>query len=162
MDIDENLIFPVYIYEDVLGKINVYCRSTKLEIFGYLVGKIQTWKEQTYIIIEDLLFYMGAVHSDKYYFSQVEGTQGRYEKKFQRILRKRKENLLRVGWWHSHPGFGCFLSNVDLITQQAIFPEPYQVALVVDPVNRKIEFFTLDNNSKKKYKPVSYAIISRN
>ncbi len=23
-----------------------------------------------------------------------------------------------VGWYHSHPGFGCWLSNVDINTQQ--------------------------------------------
>lgn len=23
-----------------------------------------------------------------------------------------------VGWYHSHPGFGCWLSNVDVNTQQ--------------------------------------------
>jgi len=24
-----------------------------------------------------------------------------------------------VGWYHSHPGFGCWLSGVDINTQQA-------------------------------------------
>ena len=23
-----------------------------------------------------------------------------------------------VGWYHSHPGFGCWLSSVDINTQQ--------------------------------------------
>lgn len=28
-----------------------------------------------------------------------------------------------VGWYHSHPGFGCWLSGVDINTQQVItFP----------------------------------------
>lgn len=39
-----------------------------------------------------------------------------------------------VGWYHSHPGFGCFLSHVDVETQvglQRMFPQC--VALVVDP-----------------------------
>lgn len=26
-----------------------------------------------------------------------------------------------VGWYHSHPGFGCWLSSVDVNTQQVIF-----------------------------------------
>lgn len=25
-----------------------------------------------------------------------------------------------VGWYHSHPGFGCWLSSVDVNTQQVI------------------------------------------
>ena len=26
-----------------------------------------------------------------------------------------------VGWYHSHPGFGCWLSGVDINTQQVVF-----------------------------------------
>ncbi len=34
--------------------------------------------------------------------------------------RKRKNDNLRiVGWWHSHPNFGCFLNPTDLDTQIA-------------------------------------------
>jgi 26S proteasome regulatory subunit N11 len=25
-----------------------------------------------------------------------------------------------VGWYHSHPGFGCWLSGVDINTQQVV------------------------------------------
>jgi len=40
-----------------------------------------------------------------------------------------------VGWYHSHPGFGCWLSGVDMNTQQS-FEQLNQraVALVIDPV----------------------------
>lgn len=38
-----------------------------------------------------------------------------------------------VGWYHSHPGMGVFMSDVDVRTQRAGFPHPHQVALVVDP-----------------------------
>lgn len=27
-----------------------------------------------------------------------------------------------VGWYHSHPGFGCWLSGVDINTQQVFYP----------------------------------------
>lgn len=27
-----------------------------------------------------------------------------------------------VGWYHSHPGFGCWLSSVDVNTQQVVSP----------------------------------------
>ena len=26
-----------------------------------------------------------------------------------------------VGWYHSHPGFGCWLSGVDINTQQVVY-----------------------------------------
>ncbi len=40
-----------------------------------------------------------------------------------------------VGWIHTHPGFGTFLSQSDRQQHLEFFPEPWQVALVVDPQN---------------------------
>ena len=40
-----------------------------------------------------------------------------------------------VGWYHSHPGFGCWLSGVDMNTQQSFEQlNPRAVAVVVDPI----------------------------
>jgi len=38
-----------------------------------------------------------------------------------------------VGWYHSHPGFGIFLSDYDLFIHENFFSAQHQVALVVDP-----------------------------
>ena len=39
-----------------------------------------------------------------------------------------------VGWYHSHPGYGCWLSGIDVGTQmnQQMFQDPF-VAVVIDP-----------------------------
>lgn len=40
-----------------------------------------------------------------------------------------------VGWYHSHPGFGCWLSSVDINTQQSFEQlNPRAVAVVIDPI----------------------------
>ena len=40
-----------------------------------------------------------------------------------------------VGWYHSHPGFGCWLSGTDCGTQQSFEQlHPRCVAVVVDPI----------------------------
>jgi 26S proteasome regulatory subunit N11 len=40
-----------------------------------------------------------------------------------------------IGWYHSHPGFGCWLSSVDIQTQQSFEQlTPRAVAVVVDPI----------------------------
>ena len=40
-----------------------------------------------------------------------------------------------VGWYHSHPGFGCWLSGVDINTQQSFEAlSSRAVAVVVDPI----------------------------
>lgn len=161
MEIEEDFVFPVYIYRDTIQKIHQLTKNFENEIFGYLIGNILEWKGQIYVLIEEILFILGAVHSDKFSTSQIEGTAGKYENKFQRLKKKREnENLRIVGWWHSHPGFGCFLSTTDLKTQEYFFPESYQVALVNDPHKDELKFFTLDKNSKNGYKPISYAILT--
>ena len=38
-----------------------------------------------------------------------------------------------VGWYHSHPGFGIFLSEHDLFIHRNFFSAPSQIAVVVDP-----------------------------
>ena len=44
----------------------------------------------------------------------------------------RPENV--VGWYHSHPGYGCWLSGIDVDTQftQQQFQDPF-LAVVIDP-----------------------------
>jgi proteasome lid subunit RPN8/RPN11 len=46
-----------------------------------------------------------------------------------------------VGWQHTHPGLGVFLSHYDRFIQQHFFPQPWQVALVVDPRQQEFGFF---------------------
>jgi proteasome lid subunit RPN8/RPN11 len=41
-----------------------------------------------------------------------------------------------VGWYHSHPGFGIFLSGHDLFIHENFFNAPSQIAVVVDPLAR--------------------------
>lgn len=38
-----------------------------------------------------------------------------------------------LGWYHSHPGFGIFLSEHDLFIHRNFFSRPEQIAIVVDP-----------------------------
>jgi len=44
----------------------------------------------------------------------------------------RLENV--VGWYHSHPGYGCWLSGIDVSTQMLnqTYQEPF-LAVVIDP-----------------------------
>ncbi|KAL2017877.1 hypothetical protein VTK56DRAFT_1581 [Thermocarpiscus australiensis] len=43
----------------------------------------------------------------------------------------RAENV--IGWYHSHPGYGCWLSGIDVATQQLQQLQGPMVAVVVDP-----------------------------
>lgn len=51
-----------------------------------------------------------------------------------RVLETRYPGLMIVGWYHSHPAIGCFFSGTDHETQRHIFPNPWNIAAVGDPV----------------------------
>jgi proteasome lid subunit RPN8/RPN11 len=46
-----------------------------------------------------------------------------------------------VGWYHTHPSFGLFLSEYDLFIHRNFFPDSRMVALVVDPVAGELGWF---------------------
>ena len=46
-----------------------------------------------------------------------------------------------VGWYHTHPDFGIFLSSHDLFIHHNFFDQPLQVAYVVDPIRQTRGFF---------------------
>src|SRR5438552_2882499 len=46
-----------------------------------------------------------------------------------------------VGWYHTHPSFGLFLSEYDLFIHRNFFSEPRMVALVIDPVAGDLAWF---------------------
>ncbi|MEX2144443.1 MAG: Mov34/MPN/PAD-1 family protein [Anaerolineales bacterium] len=50
-----------------------------------------------------------------------------------------------IGWYHTHPRMGLFLSGYDTWLHQHFFPYPWQVALVVDPHTHVGGFFIRDD-----------------
>jgi proteasome lid subunit RPN8/RPN11 len=49
-----------------------------------------------------------------------------------------------VGWYHTHPRMGVFLSRYDTWLHQNFFPKPWQVALVIEPHTANGGFFIPD------------------
>jgi proteasome lid subunit RPN8/RPN11 len=54
----------------------------------------------------------------------------------QRMLRDAgfPRDLEEVGLWHSHPGYGAFLSATDEEYFRLCFPQSWKVSIVIDPV----------------------------
>lgn len=46
-----------------------------------------------------------------------------------------------VGWYHTHPGHGIFLSEKDLSIHNNFFRAANHLALVIDPINSHAQFF---------------------
>jgi proteasome lid subunit RPN8/RPN11/LysM repeat protein len=51
-----------------------------------------------------------------------------------------------VGWYHTHPGFGLFLSEYDMFIHRNFFTDPRMVALVVDPLAGELGWFGWDGD----------------
>ena len=55
-----------------------------------------------------------------------------------------------IGWQHTHPSYGIFLSNYDLFIQDNFFNLPFQIAYVIDPVQHLRGFFQWKNGKTVK------------
>ncbi|XP_050438968.1 COP9 signalosome complex subunit 5-like [Adelges cooleyi] len=112
-----------------LLKMVMHARSGGiLEIMGLLLGKVEG---NTMIVMDSFAL-------------PVEGTETRVNAQAQAYeymtayiesakVVGRLENA--IGWYHSHPGYGCWLSGIDVSTQMLNqnFQDPF-VAIVIDPV----------------------------
>ena len=65
----------------------------------------------------------------------VEAVDPVFQTKMLDMLKQTGRPEMVVGWYHSHPGFGCWLSGVDMNTQSSFEAlNARAVALVVDPI----------------------------
>jgi len=65
----------------------------------------------------------------------VEAVDPVFQTKMLDMLKQTNRPQMVVGWYHSHPGFGCWLSGVDINTQQSFEAlNKRAVAVVVDPI----------------------------
>jgi 26S proteasome regulatory subunit N11 len=65
----------------------------------------------------------------------VEAVDPIFQTKMLDMLKQTGRGEMVVGWYHSHPGFGCWLSGVDMNTQQSFESlNKRAVAVVVDPI----------------------------
>ncbi len=59
------------------------------------------------------------------------------------------ETAVIVGWYHTHPGFGIFLSGMDQFIHRNFFIQSWHVALVLDPIAHRSGFFCWDREQTK-------------
>ena len=65
----------------------------------------------------------------------IESIDEGFQLRMTEMLKQTGRNEIVVGWYHSHPGFGCWLSSIDINTQKTFEQQvPRTVAVVVDPI----------------------------
>ena len=100
------------------------------EVGGWMAGKHcqDSISGESFIVIDTILLAQytnqGPAHLTFTGDSQVEMLN---------TLETSYPNKVLVGWYHTHPRMGVFLSQWDIWLHQNFFPEPWQVALVIEP-----------------------------
>jgi proteasome lid subunit RPN8/RPN11 len=108
------------------------------EVGGWLIGESRRdpQRARPYVVIQDIL---PALHTDA---GQTHVTFTRETMiQFQGEIEERFPHLDVVGWYHTHPRLGVFLSSYDTWLHENLFGDPSQVALVIDPVFQQGGFF---------------------
>lgn len=119
------------------------------ECGGILVGNVYSWKENdrevTYTTIIDAIPAQEATAGPTHVemgADDLMAVSQHIERLQNRAQEQGKEVQLRVvGWYHTHPGFGVFMSGTDRATQRKVFGMPWQIAVVYDPLNGEYGMF---------------------
>lgn len=115
----------VTIEGEVLRQIRQHARSnSKTEVCGVLIGE----ENGGGLKITARIAGLNAAQAGTY----VTFTQDTWEHIY-KIKDKDYPDERIVGWYHSHPGFGVFLSDHDTFIHKNFFSSPLQVAWVYDP-----------------------------
>ncbi|MFH0973318.1 MAG: Mov34/MPN/PAD-1 family protein [Candidatus Micrarchaeota archaeon] len=148
-------VFEAYIEERALRKAFKHFETAAEsgnEAMGLLAGEAGVWEGSEFVVVTD---YLTGKNNSTAATTRLE-SEGIAE--IASNLAKRDGKII-VGWCHSHPGYGCFMSSADEKAQNAFFQEKFQVALVIDPVNREKRVFKLDAGGECR--EASYAVIAR-
>jgi proteasome lid subunit RPN8/RPN11 len=110
---------------EVVRQIRQHARSSsKTEVCGVLIGQDRDHRIDVAACIEGQNAEEAGAH--------VTFTQETWEHIYAVKDQKYPEDRI-VGWYHSHPGFGVFLSDHDTFIHRNFFSSPGQVAWVFDP-----------------------------
>ena len=131
-------------------------RGGKFEIAGYLMGFA---RDGVFYVLDAVELPIVGTDSRVEIAGEMGEKATSYLMYYQELMTKVGREHLYVGWYHSHPGFGTWLSGIDCNTQK--FMQMINLtwfALVVDPYrtksNKKIDFgcfrmYTNENTSRK-------------
>ena len=142
--------FQIVVNQSALNAMKAHGRtSMHAEVGGMLVGYLYRDEGGPYLLIEAAI--VGA-HADGNAAS-VTFTAETWTHVYKVQEEKYSETKI-VGWYHTHPGFGIFLSHMDLFICQHTFNAPHQVAYVYDPCSEDEGWFIWKQSRSKKIEPL--------
>ena len=135
--------YPIIVHANVNEAVEKYCHlELKKEVGGVLVGREG---KSNHVEI------LGAIEA-KYAEHQAASLTFTHRSwdYIHETLESKYPKLKIVGWFHTHPGYGIFLSNYDIFIHKNFFSLPYQVALVIDPCQEQRGFFAWKKDKVEK------------
>jgi len=140
--------------QEVLTEINAYVsQSLDKEMGGFLLGNRYRDPDSNkeFVIIDqhvDAAYAEGTAVSLAFtadaWMDLKENLSGRFSGK------------ALVGWYHSHPKLGVFLSDSDLGIHEERFREPWMTAVVIDPYSHTGGFFCWRGGKLNLNEPVEF------
>jgi proteasome lid subunit RPN8/RPN11 len=115
------------------------------EIGGFLLGSYTEIRKNQYDVLITKFVPITPEDNDTY---RIEfGTQAWLELD---IIKEEFPDLDVIGWFHTHPGHGLFLSRPDLNIHEGFFRNNFQVAMEMDTMTERLDiaFFTRAKNGQ--------------
>jgi proteasome lid subunit RPN8/RPN11 len=110
--------------------------SPNAEVGGFMIGECRADLGSTRPRIMEAI----PAHAAEGDLSHLTFTHAAWEDLY-RVMDRDHPDAEILGWYHSHPGHGIFLSAYDQFIQRGFFPAAWQVAVVIDPLARTEGFF---------------------
>jgi len=124
--------------------IEEHCFSeTEVEVGGFLVGVVG----ENETLVSNVFPAQHSVGASTQLTFTHESWNTLYEQ-----LKNEPEGTTLVGWYHSHPNFGVFLSEHDKFIQSNFFKQDGNVTIVVDPIKGRKGWFYSKKGKIEKYK----------
>jgi proteasome lid subunit RPN8/RPN11 len=148
---DKAQAYRIYFAPEVHRNIWAHAGEATVEVCGVLVGRWNRDNSGPFLSI------IGSIRGEaaQSKFTEVTFTHETWAK-INDEMDKNFSDFQIVGWYHTHPNFGIFLSERDTFIQQHFFSNPGQVAYVVDPV-RQIEGVFVWKRGKPTLTPFFWA-----
>lgn len=120
--------YRVYFTVEAYDKMKEHANQTsEVELGGVLIGEICRDEQGKFLKISGII---SGEHANNY-GAQVTFTHETWQH-INEIKDQKFPDLRIVGWYHTHPGFGVFLSEMDKFIQDNFFNQPFQVAVVLE------------------------------
>jgi len=137
---EDSLVEKVYLSSDVIADmVDLYLdhENSSLDLTkeqgAFLLGDFQELTPSSYnISIEKLL----SIESDVQSNTQIEFGHKAWSA-LDDALDSNPEYEV-VGWFHTHPGHGIFLSNFDVNISETFFNKAFQIAMLIDPLEGQL------------------------